>query len=189
MFHRFPAFILPRYISVVLEMTYLDGPELLLRVPHILPWTHLLWRYSIYGDLKAVQRMFADRIASPHDIDTAGRNALVYASKHGSTELAVFLLDQDADISQPNSLGDTASERFLKLSFGGLYSDDDAIIRRILKDDDAFDEFELMTLHKIVLGFDTRELQVVLDATTDTLNSLDSLSKTCLFWVVFLRQY
>ena len=77
--------------------------------------------------------MFADRVVSPHDIDPAGRNALVHASKHKSTELAVFLLDQSADFSQPNSLRGTASERFLQGSFGGMYSDSDAIIRRILK--------------------------------------------------------
>ena len=170
---------------MTVEMTYLDGPEFLIRVPRILPWTHLLWRYSIYGDLKAVQKMFADRVASPHDIDPAGRNALVHASKHRSTELAIFLLDQGADVSQPDSLGGTASERFLQRSFGGMYSDNDAIIRRILKGDDSFDEFGLTTLHKIVLGFDIRELQVVLHATTDTLNVPDSFGTTCLFWAVF----
>ena len=170
---------------MTVEMTYLDGPEFLLRVPRILPWTHQFWRYSIYGDLKAVQKMFADRVASPHDIDPAGRNALVHASKHRSTELAVFLLDQGADVSQLDSLGGTASERFLKRSFGGMYSDNDAIIRRILKGDDSFDEFGFTTLHKIVLGFDFRELQVVLDATTDTLNVPDSLGRTCLYWAVF----
>ena len=184
-FYRFPDYILQRYISMIVESTYLDGPELLLRVPRILPWTHLLWRYSIYGDLKAVQKMFADRVASPHDIDPAGRNALVHASKHRSPELAIFLLDQGADVSQADSLGGTASERFLKRAFGGMYSDSDAIIRRILKGDDSFDDFGFTTLHKIVLGFDIRELQVVLDATTDTLNVADSLGRTCLFWAVF----
>lgn len=184
-FYRFPEYIVQRYISMVLEMTYLDGPELLLRVPRVLPWTHLLWRYSVYGDLKAVQRMFADRVASPHDIDPAGRNALVHASKHRSTELGVFLLDQGADVNQPDNIGGTASERFLKRSFGGMYSDNDAIIRRILKGDDSFDEFGFTTLHKIVLGFDHRNIQVVLDTTTDTLNVPDSLGRTCLFWAVF----
>ena len=94
-------------------MTYLDNPKLLLRVPLFLPWTHLLWRYSVYGGLETGQRMFADRVASPHDIDPAGRNALVHASKHKSTELALFLLDQGGDFSQPESLGGTTSERFL----------------------------------------------------------------------------
>lgn len=130
--------------------------------------------------------MFADKVASPHDIDPAGRNALVHTSKHKSTELAVSPLDQGADVSQPDSLGGTASERFLQRSFGGMYSDNDAIIRRILKSDDSFDEFGFMTLHKIVLGFDIRELQVFLDATTDTLNVPDSLGRTGLFWAVFL---
>lgn len=94
-------------------------------------------------------------------------------------------LDQGADVSQPDSLGGTASERFLQRSFGGMYSDNDAIIRRIVKSDDSFDEFGFMTLHKIVLGFDIRELQVVLNATTDTLNVPNSLGRTCLFWAVF----
>lgn len=170
---------------MVLRMTCLDGPELLLRVPRVLPWTHLLWRYSIYGDLKAVQKMFADGVASPHDIDPAGRNALVHASKHRSTELAIFLLDQGADVSQPDNLGSPASERFLKRSFGGMYSDNSAIIRRILRGDDSFDEFGFTTIHKIVLGFDVRELQIILDATTDTINIPDSLGRTCLFWAVF----
>ena len=120
-----------------------------------------------------------------NDIDPAGRNALVHASKHKSTELAVFLLDQGADVSQPDSLGVSASERFLQRPFGGMYSDNDAIIRRILKGDDSFDEFSFTTLHKIILGFDIRELQVVLDATTDTLNVPDSLGRTYLFWAVF----
>lgn len=132
--------------------------------------------------------MFADKVASPHDIDPAGRNALVHASKHKSTELAVSPLDQGADVSQPDSLGGTASERFLQRSFGGMYSDNDAIIRCVLKSDDSFDDFGFMTLHKIVLGFDIRELQAVLDATTDTLNVPDSLDRTCLsgpfFWTM-----
>ncbi|KAL6722285.1 hypothetical protein ACLMJK_001392 [Lecanora helva] len=129
--------------------------------------------------------MFADRVASPHDIDPAGRNALAHASKHRGTELAIFLLDQGADISQPDRLGSPASERFLKRSFGKMYSDNDTIIRRILKGDDSFDEFGFTTLHRIILGFDTRKLQVVLDATTDTLNTPDSFGRTGLFGAVF----
>ncbi|KAM0805758.1 hypothetical protein BDR22DRAFT_816643 [Usnea florida] len=169
---------------MVLEMTYLDGPDLPLRVPRIFPWTHPLWRCSIYGDFKAVQRLFADRIASPHDIDPAGRNAMVHVSEHRSTELAVFLFDRGAGISHPDSLGlgGTARERFLKRSFGGMCSENDGIIRRILKGYDSFDKLGLPTLHKIVLRSDIRELQVVLDATTDTLNSPDSFGRTFNKW-------
>ena len=183
--YQFPPYMLQRYISMILGMTRLDCPELLLRVPRVLPWTHLLWRYSNYGDLKGVQRMFTDREASPYDIDPVGRNALVYASMHRSTEMAMFLLDQGADVTQPDILGSPASERLLKRSFGKMYSDNSTIIRRILKGDDCFDEFGFTTLHKIVLGFDFRELQVVLDATTDTLKTPDIQGRTCLFWAVF----
>ena len=184
-FYQFPQYSIQRYISIYLETTCLDGAELLSRVPRVLPWTHLLWRYSIYGDLKGVQRMFTDRVASPHDIDPAGRNALVHASKHKSTELAIFLLDQGADITQRDSLGNPASERFLKRSFGKMYNDIDTIIRGILKGNDSFNESGFTILHKIVLSFDVRELQVVLDATIDIFNTPDSLGRPCLFWAGF----
>ena len=129
----------------------------------------------------AIQRMFADRVASPHDVDPAGRNALLHASKHESTELAMFLLDQGTDDNQPDSLGRAPSERILKRSFGGMYDDQGTTMRRILKGDDSFDEFGFTTLHKIVLGFIFKELQSVFDATIDTINFTDSFGRTALF--------
>ena len=127
--------------------------------------------------------MFADREASPHDVDPAGRNALLHAAKHESTELAIFLLEQGADESQPDELGRAPSERILKRSLGGLYNDHGAIMRLILKGDN-FDEFGFTTLHKIVFGFLTKDLWTVLEANPDTINSTDYLGRTPLFWAV-----
>ena len=183
--YRFPRYLLQRYISMVLQTTYLDGPELVLRVPRVLPWTHLLWRYSVCGDLMAIKRMYADRLASPHDVDPTGRNALLYASKQQSAKVAEFLLDQGADSNQPDSLGRPPSEALLKRSFGGMYGENGSnIMRRILNSDDSFDEFGFTTLHKIVLGFMIKDLQTVLEATTDTVNTVDSIGRTALFWAV-----
>ena len=170
---------------MVLQTTYLDGPELILRVPRVLPWTHLLWRYPVCGDLTAIKRMYADRIASPYDVDPAGRNALLYASKQQSAKVAQFLLDQGADGNQLDSLGRPPSELLLKRSFAGMYGDlGPDIIRRILNGNDSLDEFGFTTLHQIVLGFTFKDLKTVLDATTDTINTTDSLGRTALFWAV-----
>lgn len=89
--YRFPHYLIQRYISIILRITYLDGPELILRVPRILPWTHLLWRYSVCGDLTVIRRMYAEVKASPYDVDPAGRNALLYASKQQSARVVQFL--------------------------------------------------------------------------------------------------
>lgn len=104
-------YLCQRHISITLHRGNLAGPEFLLRVPRVLPWAHLYWHYSICGDIKAIQKMFADREASPHDVDPAGRNALLHAAKHESTGLAIFLLEQGADDSQPDNLGRAPSER------------------------------------------------------------------------------
>lgn len=172
---------------MILQTTYLDGPELILRVPRVLPWTHLLWRYSVCGDLIAIKRMYADRTASPYDVDPAGRNALLYASKQHSAKVAQFLLDQGTDGNQLDNIGRSPNEQLLKRSFGGLYGDHGQdIIRRVLNGNgnDCFDEFGFTTLHKIVLGFELKDLRTVLDATTDTINTGDSIGRTALFWAV-----
>lgn len=183
--YRFPQFLLQRYISMILQSTYNDGPELILRVPRILPWSHLLWRYSVCGDLQAIKKMYADRTASPYDVDPAGRNALLYASKQQSGKVAQFLLDQGNDSNQLDNLGRPPSEFLLKRSFGGMFGEHgEDIMRRILKDDSSFDEFGFKTLHQIILGIIPKSLGTVLEATTDSINMPDSIGRTALFWAV-----
>ena len=183
--YRFPSYILQRYINFVLQMTHLDPPELLLRVPCVLPWTHVLWKYSVNGDLMAIRKLYAERKVSQYDVDPAGRNALLYASKQESAELAEFLLLQGVDSNQPDRRGIPPSELLLKRSFGGMYGDyGPSIMRHVLRDDDSYDEFGFTTLHKIVLGLIIKDLYMVLETTTDTINTVDSLGRTALFWAV-----
>ena len=67
-----------------------------------------------------------------------------------------------------------------------MYSDNDTIIGRILKGDDSFVDFGFTTLLKVVLGSDIRELQVVFDATADTLNIPDLSEQNLYFLGSFL---
>lgn len=111
--YQFPQYLLQRYISMVLLMTSPAGPELLLRVPRVLPWEHLSWRYFVSGDLAAIQRMYADRIASPHDVDPCGRNALFHAAKHQNGKVVKFLLEQGTSTDQLDGFGVTPTEHLL----------------------------------------------------------------------------
>ena len=184
--YRFPRYLLQRYISLIIQTTFLDGPEFLLRVPRVLPWTHLLWRYSVCGDLMAIRRMYADRLASPFDVDPAGRNALLYASKQESAEVAQFLLTEGVATDQLDGQGRPPSEALLRRSFGGVYGTlGPAITRQVLRDeDDEFTEFGFTDLHKIILGFSHKDMRALLALTTDAVNLPDSLGRTPLFWAV-----
>ncbi len=185
-FYRFPNFILERYIMMVMQMTYIDGPEFLLRVPRVLPWTHLLWRYSVCGDLQALKRMYSNRTASPYDVDPSGRNALVYASRQENVDVAHFLLDAGTQGDQPDNMGNSPSDSLLRRSFGGVYGESgNALVRRLLNEDDSKSEFGFKRLHKIVLGFLQQDMAALLDLTNnETIESTDSLGRTALFWAV-----
>ncbi len=119
--YHFPHYLLERYLTLVMQTTYMAGPEFVLRVPRVLPWTHLLWRYSVCGDLLAIRRMYSNKTASPFDVDPSGRNALLYASKQKNVQVAHFLLDQGTDSNQSDNLGRPPSDNLLRRSFGGLY--------------------------------------------------------------------
>ena len=65
---QFPAFLIRRYVFFAMNQSLAAGPEFLLRVPRVAPWAHMLWRYLANGDLQAIQRLYAERLASPYDI-------------------------------------------------------------------------------------------------------------------------
>lgn len=58
------------------------------------------------------------------------------------------------------------------------------IRRRVLKNADSLDEFGFTTLHRIVLGYDSKKLRTVLEAMTDTIEWPDSMGRSALFWAV-----
>ncbi|PYI09345.1 ankyrin [Aspergillus sclerotiicarbonarius CBS 121057] len=83
-------------------------------------WTYQLrtWRtinqYSLIfdfcrdGDVKNVQRLFSQRLASPFDVSPDGETVLHYASGSGSPELVSFLLQAGADASAETTDGENA---------------------------------------------------------------------------------
>lgn len=97
--YQFPQFLLRRYIAFAMHQSSVAGPEFLLRLPRVMPWSHMLWRYSLNGNVQAIQKMYEDGLASPYDINLRGGNALDYACRFETCEVALFLLDQGADPS------------------------------------------------------------------------------------------
>ena len=181
--YQLPKYILRRYISMTIQYVPLGGPELLLRIPRMVSWSHLLWNYATHGDLLAIQKLFAKGKASPHDLNPQGSNALIYAVGHSSPGLMRFLLEQGADLEHPNEIGKTPSDRLLESSFAGTFgSKGIVVVGSMLKDTLHMQTQGFTTLHKIVLGIVSKDLESELKMSTAEINVGDSRNRTPLCW-------
>ena len=187
--YQFPEFLIRRYILFAMHQNSAAGPEFLLRLPRMMPWSHMLWRYCLNGNLRAIQKMYADGLASPYDINLKGKNALGYACDLEDCEMAQFLLDQGADAGLKSNER-TPGEVLWDKAFAGSYGTDGlALVRRMLRNQDEEVDLGLSTLHRVVLGFVFKDLRTVLEAAAmDLINSVDARGRTPLFWAVLRNQ-
>lgn len=183
--YQFPPFLLLRYVSLAVRSCPIPPPEYVLRVSRVLPPYHPLWRYSITGDIVAVRNMYSEGVASPYDLHQKNGPALFYAVEQSTPGFARFLLDQGVDSEVVNTAGVTASELLWDRAFAGRYgADGAAIVRKLLPGDDSVEDMGFTTLHKIILGFVYKDLRTVLEASADSVNTIDSRGRTPLHWAV-----
>lgn len=95
--HRFPAYLISRYIKLNMHYTPIDGLTFALHAPRVTSWSHRYWNYANAGDLPAIQGMFSQKKASPYDVTLHGSNALMYAANHADYKISEFLIKQGAD--------------------------------------------------------------------------------------------
>lgn len=189
MVYQLPNYLMSRYVSMTMRYASLDGPPFSLRVPRVMRWSHLLWNYANNDDLLAVQKMFSDGTASPHDLNLHGTNALIYTVAHNNLGLTKFLLDQKADPNLPNGAGITAAELLWERAFAGRFGDEGICkLELLLKDSDYFDDRGFTTLHKIVLGLNHKDLKSELETSTAALNIFDSRGRTPLCWAAIRNE-
>ncbi len=129
--------------------------------------------------------MHDEKFATPYDLNQKNGPAIFYAVEQSTPEFARFLLDHGVDPEVINTAGMTASELLWDRAYGGRYgADGAAIVRKLLARGDAVDEMGFTTLHKIILGFIHKKLRTVLEASTDSVNMIDSRGHTPLHWAV-----
>ena len=180
--YQLPKYVMNRYISITMQYTSLGGPEFLLRMPRMVSWSHLLWKYAINGDLLAIQKMFAEGKASPYDLNPQGSNALNYTVGQNS-RLFQFLLDQGAEPDHPNDIGRTPSDLLWEHSFAGNFgSEGISIVGSMLKNTGHAQTQGFSTLHKIILGIVSKDLESELETSTTKINVGDSKNRTPLYW-------
>lgn len=181
--YRLPKYITSRYISMVMHYGRLSSPELLLRVPRMVAWSHPLWKYTTNGDLLAIQKLFAEGKASPYDLDPRGSGALFYTGNRNYSCMIKFLLEQGVDLDHPNEFERTSGDLLWEYSFAGRSSSEDtSVVGSRLRDSGHVQTRGFSTLHKIILGILHKDLETELATSTAAINVGDSKNITPLCW-------
>lgn len=161
----------------------LDGPQFTLRMPRVMKWSHPLWNYAHENNVLAIQRLYSEGKASPHDVNPHGSSALIYAAGHSNLQMSQFLLQQSADPDLANDYGRTPAELLWERSFAGHMGPEDTCrVGIMLKDHDNVETWRFSTVHKIVLGLLYRDLRSELEVSTASINIGDTWGRTPLCW-------
>lgn len=183
--YHMPKYIMSRYISMTMQYAASRGPELLLRMPRVVSFSHLLWGYLNDDDLLAIQKLYAEGKASPYDVNTRGSNALIYSVGRNYPELSQFLSEQGADPDLSNDTGRTPSNLLWECSFAGkLGSEGISVIGSMLRDTEYVQTQCFSTLHNIVLGIFPQDLKSELGISVAKTNIGDSNSRTPWCWAI-----
>jgi len=74
--YHFPQWLLGRVIQFALSVSYMKGPELILRTLRVIPANAPVINYAVQGNLDGIKSLFNKGLASPFDIIDNGRTAL-----------------------------------------------------------------------------------------------------------------
>ena len=184
--YHFPNYLINRYVSMNMQYGRSSGPEFLLRVPRVVPWSHLLWNYAINGDLLAIRGLFAEGKASPYDLNPRGSSALYYTGNRDPLRLFRYFLEQGMDMDHPNEFGKTASDIIWECSFVDKSgSEGRSIVRSMLSKSGHVQTRGFSTLHKTILGLSHNDLESELASSTAAINVGDSKNMTPLCLATF----
>ncbi|KAL8827207.1 MAG: hypothetical protein Q9191_003328 [Dirinaria sp. TL-2023a] len=180
---QFPEWFWKRYWSSSFSYTAMCGPGInYSRLPRTVSWWEL-WRHGIDGNLRAIQDLFSQKLASPWDVQALGGSLLHYAAGHGHWDLAKFLVAEGAILDNEDAFNDSpASLAWGKVLEGSLAEDEASMVSRMFADTDYLQTRQFTVLHKIVLRLIPRTIESELAYSTRDLNAVDSTGRTCVSW-------
>ena len=184
--YRFPEWLLNRMVSSFIVSNRLNGPQLSLVVPRIVPHASDIFFQASAGNLDGVANLLRTGLASPCDIDHRwGYTPLHYAVDKGHLSLCRLLLSAGAraDItdSDENTVTDIAWNKICSHKISTEHATE---LEDVFKRDDWFEERQFTLLHKIVLDLLPvhRSLQQELTISTKDIEIADSEGRTPLSW-------
>lgn len=183
MTYHLPPYLMNRYVAMLIKYTSVDGPKFSLRLPRMMDWQHSLFKHANHGDLEAIQSLFSQGRASPHDVNPCGTNALTYAATHGHPQLGKFLLQHGADAELADNYGRKPIDLYWERAFSGQFKENDyQTVKSMFEDNDYVENRHFTVVHKIVLGILPKDLESELLGSTATIDNVDAQGRTALSW-------
>ncbi|KAL8927509.1 MAG: hypothetical protein Q9208_002314 [Pyrenodesmia sp. 3 TL-2023] len=179
----FPAWCYWRAIRAALILSD-TGPEFVVRMPKAVPTDWKLFGRAFNNEFVTLRQLLKTKQAAPTDTDAfTGMTALHQAASSGAIESCQDLLHAGAD---PHAEDKSRQTPYL-LAWSHILSNDisDQKIGKLreLFTDSYLDEWELSTLHRIVLGLIVRTLNTeTLAWSGSDINAIDCQGRTALFW-------
>lgn len=105
---RFPPWFWNRYVAPSFAYSPLEGPSInYLQFPRTVSWMSSLWRHGLDGNIRAIQDLFSQGLASPFDVQGLGGSVLHYAADHGHWDLCKFLIGEGARLDNEDDFRNT----------------------------------------------------------------------------------
>ena len=188
--YRFPDWLLNRMVSSVLVSNHVNGPQLSLVIPRVVPNTSDIFFQAFAGNIDAVAKLLRSGLASPCDVSGMwGYTPLHYALDRGHMDLCRFLLKAGARAEITDIEDSSATDMaWNKLCLGKVSGKEAEELEVMFKKDDWFEERQFTVLHKIVLGLlpTSRDLHEELSISTSSIEVSDSDGRTPLSWAAEL---
>lgn len=89
----FPTWFIERAIHFMVSLSYMNGLQVALTTPRIVPGDAPIFKFAIQGDREGVQSLFSQGLASPYDIaQSTGRTVLHVSLIHPwAKKILIFL--------------------------------------------------------------------------------------------------
>jgi ankyrin repeat protein len=185
--YQFPDWFWSRSLLLSFMTASAAGPELLIRIPNTIPYASETYQHCLDGNVAGLLRLFKKKIASPFDLDPKGVSLLSNALRFDHFSACRLLMSEGADPFHEDHTGFSAYhnawDRILFEALEPRFSRrKQALLELFPQDEGSLDERQFSRIHKSVLGIIGTKLKDELDISTSTIDDIDNLGRTPLWW-------
>ena len=187
----FPKWIVGRALSVAMFYAMRSGVTFNIKTPAVVPEMSQLFALSRYDDVRGLQDLFSQRLASPDDIHVRGGwSALHFAADHGCIDTCRLLLDEGADPEWEDATGqrpiDNAWRNILHLRAPPQVSE---TLKVLFPGTDYLEERRFTRLHRLVIELETGDIADELSANPESISARDVNGWTPVHWAARRGQF
>lgn len=180
---QFPSWFWKQYLSSSFAYSPLHATNLNFALSRTVSWLSSLWRHGLDGNVRAIQDLFSQGLASPFDVQSLGGSVLHYAADHGHWELCKFLIGEGAMLDNEDDFHNTPTTlAWEKVLSGSLAENEASMVSNMFADTDFMQTRQFSIVHKIVLRLIPKSIESELDYSTRDLDAVDSSGRTPIAW-------